>query len=85
MLWLLHLCADAGIVVTDYCDRATGTMALEPDGSGKFTEVTLRPRMTITDPGRVPDAIALHDSAHRMCFIAGSVNFPVRHCPEVAA
>lgn len=83
MPWVLHLCADAGIVVTGYCDRAAGTMALEADGSGRFIEVTLTPRMTITEPGRVADAIALHDRAHRMCFIANSVNFPVTHRPEV--
>ncbi|HWQ56351.1 MAG TPA: OsmC family protein [Bryobacteraceae bacterium] len=44
MLWALHLCAEAGIAVTAYSDRATGTMKLEPDGSGHFTEVTLNPR-----------------------------------------
>ena len=25
MLWYLHLCADAGVVVTDYVDRATAS------------------------------------------------------------
>ena len=85
MLWVLHLCADAGIVVTAYCDHATGTMIEEPDGSGRFAEVTLNPRMTITEPGRVDDAIALHERAHRMCFVANSVRFPVRHRPEVTA
>src|SRR5450755_1012214 len=27
MLWFLHLCAQAGILVTSYSDAATGTMA----------------------------------------------------------
>ena len=85
MLWVLHLCAEANIIVTSYSDRATGTMISEPDGSGRFAEVTLNPRMTITKPGRVDDAIALHERAHRMCFIANSVRFPVRHKPEVTA
>src|SRR5277367_910677 len=31
MLWLLHLCADAGIVVTDYRDEASGTMTESED------------------------------------------------------
>lgn len=83
MLWVLHLCADAGIVVTAYADRAIGTMKLEPDGSGRFAEVTLYPRLTITDANRIGETVAIHEQAHRMCFVASSVNFPVRHRPEV--
>jgi organic hydroperoxide reductase OsmC/OhrA len=81
MLWLLHLCADAGITVTAYSDKACGMMAEEPNGSGRFTEVTLHPAMTITDATRIVEAEALHIKAHEMCFIANSVNFPVR-CPS---
>src|ERR1700750_1746367 len=32
MLWYLHLCSEAGVVVTDYTDSATGTMAETTDG-----------------------------------------------------
>ena len=78
MLWMLHLCADAGITVTAYSDQACGVMAVNGDGSGRFTEVTLHPVMTITDPGRIREAEALHAKAHELCFIANSVNFPVR-------
>jgi organic hydroperoxide reductase OsmC/OhrA len=81
MLWLLHLCADAGITVTAYSDLACGVMLENPDGSGHFTEVTLNPVMTITDAGRVREAEALHAKAHQLCFIANSVNFPVC-CPS---
>jgi len=83
MLWVLHLCADAGITITDYSDQPVGTMTEHADGSGEFTEVTLRPVMKITDPGRVPDAKALHERAHEVCAIARSVNFPVRCNPTV--
>jgi len=85
MLALLHLCADAGIVVTGYSDQAEGEMAEHADGSGEFTRVILRPSMTITDPARIPDAIALHHRAHELCFIARSVNFAVEHEPAVTA
>jgi organic hydroperoxide reductase OsmC/OhrA len=78
MLWMLHLCADAGITVTSYSDEASGSMQIDPDGSGRFREVVLNPRMRITDAGRVSDAEALHHRAHEMCFVANSVNFPVR-------
>ncbi len=78
MLAYLHLCADAGIVVTSYDDSAEGTMRTNPEGSGEFVEVTLHPRVQIADRGRSADADALHERAHQMCFIARSVNFPVR-------
>ena len=83
MLWYLHLAADAGIVVTAYEDSASGTMVEDADGGGRFSEVTLRPVVTIAaghDSGR---ATALHHDAHRLCFIANSVNFPVACEPGV--
>jgi organic hydroperoxide reductase OsmC/OhrA len=85
MLVLLHLCADAGIVVAEYSDQAEGEMVEHPDGAGEFTRVILRPRMIITDPARIADAIALNHRAHELCFIARSVNFPVEHEPAVTA
>ncbi len=78
MLWYLHLCAEAGIVVTDYRDAATGTMSTD-----RFTGVVLHPRVTITDPDRAADAETLHKTAHARCFIANSVAFPVTHEPEI--
>jgi organic hydroperoxide reductase OsmC/OhrA len=83
MLWVLHLCADSGIVVTEYSDEAVGEMVEHPDGSGEFVKVTLRPRMTITDPARAGDAIALHAKAHHVCCLARSVNFAVEYEPSV--
>jgi organic hydroperoxide reductase OsmC/OhrA len=84
MLWYLHLCAAAGIVVLDYVDDATGTMEEEKSGGGQFTEVILRPRVTVADPDTVTKALTLHHDANAMCFIARSVNFPVRHEPLVS-
>jgi organic hydroperoxide reductase OsmC/OhrA len=75
MLWFLHLATEAGLVVTSYRDRATGTMAEGADGGGRFTEVTLRPEVTVHS-GREKLA-ELHERAHHLCFIANSVNFPV--------
>lgn len=83
MLWYLHLCAMNGILVLDYIDNASGEMMENRDGSGQFAKVTLRPRATITEHAMVEKAKALHDDAHKMCFIARSVNFPIQHFPEV--
>ncbi len=81
MLWVLHLCADAGIVVTEYSDHAVGEMIEHPDGSGEFSVVTLNPTMTITDASRIQDALALHHRAHEVCCLARSMNFPVKVKP----
>lgn len=77
MLAYLHLCADAGISVLSYTDDADGAMELNPDGSGRFTRVTLRPHVTIAAGHDLSRADALHGRAHELCFIANSVNFPV--------
>jgi organic hydroperoxide reductase OsmC/OhrA len=82
MLWYLHLCADAGVVVTQYIDDPVGTMIEVPGGGGHFTEVTLHPLVTVADAGMIPQAQTLHNAAHKKCFIANSCNFPVRHVPE---
>lgn len=81
MLWYLHLCAEAGVVVVDYVDHATGVMSVAPEGHGNFTEVILNPVVTVTHPDMVEKANAIHKEANRFCFIANSVNFPVHHRP----
>ena len=83
MLWYLHLCAAHGIVVTDYVDEATGVMEETTDGSGRFREVTLHPIVTITEAVKKEQAHQLHQEASRMCFIANSCNFPIKHEAEV--
>ena len=78
MLWYLHLCAVKGVAVTAYEDNAVGTMVEEP-GNGRFTEVTLRPTVTITADSDAEKAASLHKRAHTECYVANSMNFPV-HC-----
>jgi organic hydroperoxide reductase OsmC/OhrA len=85
MLSYLHVCAAAGIVVTGYTDEAHGTMTETTDGGGHFTEAVLRPRVTVAAPDMVQKAVGLHREAHERCFIAKSVNFPVRHEAVVLA
>ena len=77
MLWYLHLCADAGIIVIAYEDNSIGKMSLNKNGGGKFTEVILKPEIIITANSNVEKAQQLHHEAHQLCFIANSVNFPI--------
>lgn len=85
MLFYLHLCANTGIIVTDYIDKAEGTMEEMPDGSGHFTEVILHPVVTITDKFMIEKANSLHKRANELCFIASSCNFKIRHEPVCVA
>jgi len=85
MLWFLHLATDNGIEVVAYTDVANGTMEMKSNGSGHFTNVTLKPVVIIEDASQTDMAVALHDKAHKMCFIAASMNFPVEHHPEIIA
>ncbi len=81
MLWYLHVCSEAGIVVVDYSDHATGTMEETLDGGGHFTEVILNPIVTVADSAMIAKANELHKKANELCFLANSVNFPVHHKP----
>jgi organic hydroperoxide reductase OsmC/OhrA len=82
-LWYLHLCAEAGVVVTAYEDRAEGLMNEDATGERQFVRVTLRPRVTLA-VGSDPDAaLELHRAASEKCFVARSMNFPVEHEPVV--
>jgi organic hydroperoxide reductase OsmC/OhrA len=83
MLWYLHLCSTNGISVLAYTDAASGEMRENEDGSGEFVHVTLRPQVTIAKGGDTVRTLALHHEAHRLCFIARSVNFPVETAAEI--
>lgn len=76
-LWYLHLCADAGIVVTAYVDHAEGTMT-----GDRFERIVLRPHVTIATDDRAL-ALQLHHKAHAECYIANSLNFPVDCEPSI--
>ena len=80
-LWFLHLAAEAGLVITSYRDEAEGLMTEAANG-GQFELVTLRPGVTVED-GDVTKIPAIHEAAHRCCFVARSVSFPVQVKPRL--
>ncbi len=85
MLWYLHLCAAEGVVVQAYEDIAEGVMIEQRDGGGAFSEVVLQPEITLAPGADLVRARALHADAHAKCFIANSINFPIRHEPVFLA
>ncbi len=84
LLSYLHACVVRGVVVTAYRDEATATMVTSGNG-GSFREAVLRPRVTVAERSMVDAGVAAHHDAHEWCFIANSVNFPVRVEPVVDA
>lgn len=78
LLSYLHACVSAGVVVVSYRDEASGLMRQSGNG-GAFVEVTLRPQVEVAEESMIAAAQAAHAQAHEWCFIANSVNFPVRH------
>jgi organic hydroperoxide reductase OsmC/OhrA len=82
----LALCARRGVRVLAYEDEAVGVMGHGAPGKTlHFHEVVLRPRVTIDATSDRALAERLHAKARGECFIAASVNFPVRHEAEVTS
>jgi organic hydroperoxide reductase OsmC/OhrA len=78
MLWFLHLCADNGVIIIDYTDNPKGILIESEDGSGKFKEVILHPKVIVANGSMIEKVNELHHKAQDFCFIANSVNFTVR-------
>jgi organic hydroperoxide reductase OsmC/OhrA/catechol 2,3-dioxygenase-like lactoylglutathione lyase family enzyme len=73
MLWFLDFARRERLPVTSYEDRPNGTM----DGH-KFVAITLHPRTTFATDIPIAAVEDLHKRAHEACFIANSVNCPVK-------
>ncbi|MFT4157149.1 MAG: OsmC family protein [Microbacterium sp.] len=85
LLSYLHACVTAGVVVVSYRDNASALMRENSKGGGAFVEVMLRPQVVVADASMIEAAERAHAQANEWCFIANSMNFPVRHEAEVTA
>ncbi len=81
MLWYLHLASSVKIIVHRYTDNPLGTGEVHPNGSGRFLRAILRPAIVVAAGTNLEQAEAIHHDVHRYCFIAQSVNFPIRYAP----
>ncbi|MDQ0725797.1 organic hydroperoxide reductase OsmC/OhrA [Microbacterium sp. W4I20] len=68
-----------------YSDRASGLMREDGAGGGSFVEVMLHPEVVVADESMIDAAERAHTQANEWCFIANSMNFPVRHQATVTA
>ena len=55
----------------------------ETPESGRFTEIVLRPQIQIRAGDDIENAYELHPVAHAKCYIANSVNFPIKCEPLI--
>jgi organic hydroperoxide reductase OsmC/OhrA len=85
MLSYLHLCVVNGVVVVEYADNPTGKMLESADGSGRFEKICLNPVIVVTEKAMIAKAIDLHHNANKVCFIANSLNFPIKHLPIITS
>lgn len=81
MMSYLYVCAQNGIDVVAYEDTAEATLEVSENGSGRFTEVRLYPKVVIKQQDKIAKALDLHKTANELCFIANSCNFPILHFP----
>ncbi|WP_125718711.1 OsmC family protein [Flavobacterium ustbae] len=79
MMSYLYVCSQNEIEVLEYSDNAEATLEVNADGSGRFIEVRLSPKVIIANSDKVELALELHTKANQLCFIANSCNFPVFH------
>jgi organic hydroperoxide reductase OsmC/OhrA len=85
MMSYLYVCSQNGIDVVSYQDNAEGTLEVSENGSGRFTEIRLYPKVIIKQNEKINEALNLHVKANELCFIANSCNFPIVHFPECEA
>jgi organic hydroperoxide reductase OsmC/OhrA len=81
MLSFLSASARGRLRIVAYEDRAEAVLSPQ-GGSFRFTEATLRPRITVAHEKDLPKAREMNELARKICFIANAVNFPVRDEPE---
>lgn len=83
MMSYLYLCRKKGIKVKAYTDQPEGRLKVNPDGSGQFEQVVLRPQVSIVNEEQKQQAQDLHQEAGKLCFIARSCNFTIIYEPQI--
>lgn len=81
MMSYLYVCSQNDITVVSYQDDAEATLEVLENGSGRFIEIRLNPKIIIKEKEKIEEAISLHTKANELCFIANSCNFPILHFP----
>jgi organic hydroperoxide reductase OsmC/OhrA len=83
MLFFLDYAARAKFVVDSYDDAAVGTMGKDDAGRDYVATIVLAPRIRFSGATQPTseEIAALHERAHRDCFIANSVKTKISIAP----
>ena len=79
MMSYLFVCSQNNIEVLSYEDYSEAILEVNANGSGKITQIILKPIIKIKDSSQSELALSLHHKANELCFIANSCNFPIEH------
>ncbi|WP_348799576.1 OsmC family protein [Flavobacterium adhaerens] len=82
MMSYLYVCSQKGIEIVSYQDDAEAILEVLENGSGRFIEVRLHPKVIIKQEDKISEALTLHSKANELCFIANSCNFKIYHFPS---
>jgi len=83
LLAFLRQAGLAGWEVAEAVVDANGELTLNADGAGGFVAASLAPRTLFSDwEPSADELLGLHAEAHRQCFIANSLSFPVSLLPD---
>lgn len=77
MMSFLYLCRKRGVKVLSYTDNPVGELKVNPNGSGRFEKVTLKPTVQLEDPSQIEEVQVLQIEAKSLCFIANSCVFQI--------
>jgi organic hydroperoxide reductase OsmC/OhrA len=75
----------SGVEIIEYTDASSGTLIRDEDRLYRMSEVTLRPKVVVSDPRKVDRALRLLDKAESVCLISRSIEAKVHLEPEVTA
>jgi organic hydroperoxide reductase OsmC/OhrA len=76
MLTFLAIVSKRGYSIADYSDRAVGTLGKNAEGRMAITHCSLNPSVKFLGDNQptTEELQRFHDSAHRNCFIANTLN-----------
>jgi organic hydroperoxide reductase OsmC/OhrA len=73
----------SGLEIVEYADSASGRLVQGKDRLYAITEVTLRPRVVVSDPRDLDRVARLIDKAEKVCLISRSISSTVHVEPQV--
>jgi len=83
MMSYLYVCRKHGLQILSYKDNPEGLLRVNPNGSGQFVKVLLKPIVEIKEKQQEQFAKELHVQAGKLCFIANSCNFLIEYDVQV--